>query len=295
MGATKLSTENKMKMKIGFLHTLAITICALPVLLMQGCGLVGQNDKKAFQTIKVEEAAPLDAASPTSPVCQLTIDYQYPAMQGETDSITPLINKAVQSRLLGETYALLPPPAAVDSFKNDYISRYRKDIIDFYREDLAKSTKPEDLPQWYNYEMSLATRFSDGREGILNFASETMEYTGGAHPDTWGIWLNFRKADGGIVTLNEAFTAEGLKQLPSLLTQKLIAEMAIRLEDENILTVDDLKEHGILNITDIYVSENFLLEADGVAFLYNRYDIAPYAVGAIELRLPYADIENLIK
>ncbi len=281
-------------MKRTFLHTLVASVCAVSVIFTQGCAPTKQNDKEAFRTIEVEEAAPLDAASPASPVCRLTIDYQYPTVQGETDSIAPRINDLVQSRLLGEAYTLLPPPAAVDSFKNDYIRHYREDIIEFYREDIARGTSPENLPQWYNYEMSLSTRFTDGREGILCFASERMEYTGGAHPNTWGTWLNFRQADGSVIALDEVFGKANQQQLIPLLTDALISEMATRLEDADIRTVDDLKAHGILAITDMYVSENFLLEADGVAFLYNRYDIAPYAVGAIELRLPYAAIEHLM-
>lgn len=286
-----LSLNNKMNMKRNFFNILVVTTYALSVLFMQGCGLTGQNDKETFRTIRMEEVVPLDAEMSASPTCKLTIDYQYLEVQNETDSITPRINEAVQSRLLGKEYALLPPSAAVDSFKNDYIRRYREDIIEFYREDLAKGTAPEDLPQWYNYEMNLITRFTDGYKDILNFTSETMEYTGGAHPNTWGVWLNFCKANGHIITLKDVLTEETLPQLVPLLTKKLIAEMAVRLEDVNICTVEDLKEHGILNMTNMYVSENFLLEADGMAFLYNRYDIAPYAVGDIELRLSYSEIE----
>ncbi len=294
MEATKPASENKKKMKSRFSHTLATLACAASAFFMQGCGPTGQNDKEAFRTIVVEESAPLDVASATSPTCEMVIDYQYPTAQSQTDSITPLINTTVQARLLGEAYALLPPAAAVDSFKNDYIRRYRDDIIGFYREDLERIKSPEEMPQWYNYEMRLTTRYADGRKGILNFTSERMEYTGGAHPNTWGMWLNFRQADGRVLTLDEVFPKESHPQLIALLTERLIAHIAKQMEDKDIRTVDDLNEYGVLNTTDMYVSENFLLEADGAAFLYNRYDIAPYAAGAIELRLPYAEVEHII-
>jgi hypothetical protein len=42
------------------------------------------------------------------------------------------------------------------------------------------------------------------------------------------------------------------------------------------------------------VPENFLLLKDEVRFVYNRYDIAPYSLGAIELSLPYSEVEEFI-
>jgi hypothetical protein len=42
------------------------------------------------------------------------------------------------------------------------------------------------------------------------------------------------------------------------------------------------------------VPDNFLLLKDEVRFVYNRYDIAPYALGAIELALPYDKIKDCL-
>lgn len=42
----------------------------------------------------------------------------------------------------------------------------------------------------------------------------------------------------------------------------------------------------------MYVPDNFLLEKNEASFLYNKYDIAPYAMGTIVLSLPYAEIEK---
>ena len=42
----------------------------------------------------------------------------------------------------------------------------------------------------------------------------------------------------------------------------------------------------------MYLPDNFLLEKEKVSFLYNKYDIAPYAVGIITLSLPYTSVEK---
>ena len=80
--------------------------------------------------------------------------------------------------------------------------------------------------------------------------------------------------------------------MSKILLEKLIEEMATRLDNNKIQSLEDLQNEGILNSTNIYVPDNFLLEKDEASFLYNKYDIAPYAVGTIVLSLPYTEIEK---
>ncbi|MDR1256962.1 MAG: RsiV family protein, partial [Spirochaetaceae bacterium] len=42
------------------------------------------------------------------------------------------------------------------------------------------------------------------------------------------------------------------------------------------------------------VPENFFLSPDGLGFSWKPYEIAPYAMGAIEIVLPYTLIEDLL-
>lgn len=268
-----------------------ITSCLVSCFLLPGCNGQRQIDSEAVKSIQVKEDAHLqdDEASPT---CKITMDYSYLAEAGETDTIAQRINRTVQIHTLGEKYANLTPEAAVDSFKNEYIATYRKSVDEFYLEDLKNGMTKNDLPSWYNYEYSQNTRFSNGKEGILNFISETSEYTGGAHPNSWIQWMNFDKSNGKLLTLKDVFLAGSEKPLSQLLLKELIAEMADRMEGSPIKSLEDLQNAGILTSTDIYVPENFLLEAEDVSFLYNSYDIAPYATGIITLTLPYTSVEK---
>jgi hypothetical protein len=42
------------------------------------------------------------------------------------------------------------------------------------------------------------------------------------------------------------------------------------------------------------VPDNFLLEKEGVTFLYNTYDIAPYYMGRFQLTVPYEEINTYL-
>lgn len=259
--------------------------------LLSGCNGQKQIDSETVKSVKVEEQAHLQDDT-TSPACKITIDYSYLAESGTTDTIAQRINRSVQANTLGREYTRMAPEVAVDSFKNAYIANYRRDVNEFYQEDIKNGTPKNELPTWYNYEYGLTTRFSDGREGILNFIAETFEYTGGAHPNSWNLWMNFEKKTGKLLTLKDVFMTGSEKPMSGMLLKELITEMAARLEDNSITSLEGLQNAGILNSTNIYVPDNFLLKKDEVSFLYNKYDIAPYAIGVITLSLPYTSVEK---
>lgn len=265
--------------------------CLVSCFLLSGCNGQKQIDNETVKTVKVEEQAHLQDDT-TSPSCKITIDYSYLAESGAADSMAQRINRTIQAHILGKEYARMNPEAAVDSFKNAYMNNYRKEVNEFYQEDLKNGTSKDELPTWYNYEYGLTTRFSEGKEGILNFIAETIEYTGGAHPNSWNRWMNFDKKTGKPLTLKDVFMAGSEKPISDMLLKELITEMATRLEDSSITSVEGLRNAGILNSTDMYVPDNFLLEKEKVSFLYNKYDIAPYAVGTITLSLPYTAVEK---
>ena len=265
--------------------------CLVSCFLLSGCNGQKQIDSETVKTVKVEEQAHLQDDT-VSPACKITIDYSYLAESDAADSIAQRINRTIQAHVLGKEYIRMNPEVAVDSFKNTYINNYRKDVNEFYQEDIKNGTPKDELPTWYNYEYGLTTHFSEGKEGILNFIVETFEYTGGAHPNSWNKWMNFEKNTGKLLALKDVFMAGSEKPMSDMLLEELITEMATRLEDSSITSLEGLQNAGILNSTNMYVPDNFLLEKEKVSFLYNKYDIAPYAVGVITLSLPYTSVEK---
>ena len=265
--------------------------CLVSCFLLSGCNGQKQIDSETVKTVKVEEQAHLQDDT-VSPTCQITIDYSYLAKSDAADSIVQRINRTIQAHILGKEYTRMNPEVAVDSFKNTYINNYRKDVNEFYQEDIKNGTPKDELPTWYNYEYGLTTYFSEGKEGILNSIAETFEYTGGAHPNSWNKWMNFEKNTGKLLALKDVFMAGSEKPISDMLLEELITEMATRLEDSSITSLEGLQNAGILNSTNMYVPDNFLLEKEKVSFLYNKYDIAPYAVGIITLSLPYTSVEK---
>jgi hypothetical protein len=248
--------------------------------------------------VKVDTVAPLQA-SLSAPSCSLNVDFCYlqptEAASAADDSVMQVINTTLVTQLLGEDYASLSAPEAVNQFKTNYLNDYRLDMQELYAADLKNQVSEDELPSWYNRAYDLKTQLIDGREGILCSSTSIYEFAGGAHPNSWEIWMNFRLSDGHLLTTDEVFIPTLQEEVSNRLLDALILWAQKELDNKNIKTISDLQNEGLLLTSQLYIPENFLLLPEEVRFVYNRYDIAPYALGAIELSLPYKEIEEFME
>jgi hypothetical protein len=74
----------------------------------------------------------------------------------------------------------------------------------------------------------------------------------------------------------------------------VIAEQAFR-ESRNIAPDVSLEGEGFWFQNNTFaINNNFGILEDGLAFHFNAYEVAPYAMGASEFTIPYEDIMSLI-
>ena len=250
------------------------TLCLALDFFTTGC-ISNKEGEKQIENIEVAMNAPLIQEEAESPACKITANLAHLKEQGDEDSIAHRINQEILTISLGDQYKELPIQVAIDSFKNEYIANYRKEVNEFYQEDIKNAENKKAIPSWYNYEFMLTTELREGKEGIFNYISTIMEYRGGAHPNQWSKWINFCQKNGEQIKLEDCFIPGYKKPVSALLLKSLIPEMAKNLNDSTIQSLEDLQNNGILSYTDIYVPDNFLLKREGIPFLYNKYDIAP--------------------
>lgn len=257
-----------------------------------GCGLMEKYDDSPYKHIFKEEEAHLTEDA-SSPFCDFSVDYTY--LDEEGDSIATLINRTIQGEFLGNDYASLTPEEAVDSFMNVYIRDYRKETGELYQVDRAKGTSDEEIPAWYNQTYSLVTFIEEGHGGIINVSANVFVDTGGAHPHQWSQWLNFDFESGNLLTKDDIFLASAKADIERMLLDHLMLMQAEIYPDESLKTLEDLQQKGFLQMTNMYIPDNFLLHKEGVSFLFNRYDIAPYSAGEIVIEIPYEEIGYCLK
>ncbi|MBN1200138.1 MAG: DUF3298 and DUF4163 domain-containing protein [Bacteroidales bacterium] len=116
---------------------------------------------------------------------------------------------------------------------------------------------------------------------ILNYA-----YTGGAH----GMeTMEFTVADtrtGKPLMLDDLFNPGYEKLLTILLTQRL-KEMA------GINQKEKLSDNGYF-VDDVAPNTNFYITGNGIGFVYNHYEIAPYVNGPSDIFLPFESLKKIL-
>ena len=252
-----------------------VTFCLLSVI---GC----KNPPKGetiFKPIAIAEQVHLTADT-ISPACSININLNYAESE---DSVAYYINKEIVKAAF--EYENLSPETAVDSFVAHYTRSYTHDLLPYYGED--KEAGKEGMG-WYNYFYDLKTDAQKGKEGIFNYTIEMNSYEGGAHGNQVSTYLNFYTESGKLVTLDDLFVPGYETSLNEILLKALM-------QQAEVTTMEALQEKGYLMWTSMYPSKNFLLKSDGIDFLYNAYEIAPYVVGVTVLKIPYEALTDVLK
>lgn len=114
------------------------------------------------------------------------------------------------------------------------------------------------------------------QNNILVIAYGHSSYEGGAHGMYGSSYKHYDLEREKTIELNDIFTGNYKPVLEAMLTKKA-------------------KEDGIpVYIDKVYLSDNFYIHPQGISFIYQPYEIAPYAAGVIEITLSYSDIQKIL-
>lgn len=105
-------------------------------------------------------------------------------------------------------------------------------------------------------------------------------YYGAAHGFGYSRYFHFNDITGKEIGMEQLFEPNELTLLTNFTLKKLQQEMNHEW-DESISS-------------DFFLTENFLLTAEGISFFYDAYEIGPYAMGYPEISLTWLEIEHCL-
>ncbi|MVM41865.1 DUF3298 domain-containing protein [Spirosoma sp. HMF3257] len=121
----------------------------------------------------------------------------------------------------------------------------------------------------------------------LTVKIETYAYTGGAHPNSSLSFYTFDRETGRMLTLNDM-----IADTTALLG---VLEQAFR-QQQNLLPKTNLEEQGyFLRDGHFFLPANVGTSREGMVFYYNPYEIAAYAVGPIQVTVPYEKLNGILR
>ncbi len=246
----------------------------------------GASNEIDFDSIVVAKKIPMLVENDTTlPFADVKVNFTYPVKFRNEEDLARL-QQIFLGTFFGErVYDSMTPEQAVDNYLAKYTEDYEELSNDYYA-DKARLGE-NDMPQWYWYNMSNTNKILFQNDSLLAYAVEFSDYTGGAHGSYRVTYTNIDLND--LVTLSEEdlFKPDYYKPL----TDKIVGNL---MKQFNAPEPDSLLMHGFFTVDDIVPNNNFWLDDKGIHYAYNQYEIAPYAMGVIEVTVPYSDLQDIL-
>lgn len=223
-----------------------------------------------------------------------SIRYAYPVAVNASDEVLAKLQRAVCQTVLGDAFLDMRPQQAIEAYAamkhNEYIQNnlplLQEWAIDHEDEPLGETLFNEEL-------IISAAPITDHLPLITNhllwsYAMDVYEYNGGAHGNRYLLIQNYDLQTGDAVSEQDLFIDDYYEPLKALLLEALIAQT------DEAETKKDLRRLGY-SVADVVPNENFYVTPEGITYVYNPYEIAPYALGCIQISLPWDAIRHLLR
>lgn len=247
------------------------------ILMCYSCHNEPEVPERTVKTLKVERNEPL-TGDPDAPNGHIRIEMDYLATN---DSVSKNTNRILLEKVYGMEYKT--PQATADSFATAYLNRYKEELQNLYLQE--KQTKV--TRSWYDYNREIKVKNVSDSEDLIQYQIDSKYHEGGESDYEETFFLNFDARNGGLLTLDSIFTRGSNIELEALLLQQLE-------DDQDVKSIQELKEKGFLQLTNIYPTGNFLLRDKGICFYYQRDELAPYENGPVEIHLTYKKLKNIL-
>ena len=235
------------------------------------------------RVIEIHEKLLLDKTIEEAP--SVTIDINIPVVKSLNKDISKKLDKTLASMIFEDE------ENSLDKAAQDFC-RNRKEEFILYINELINDDGDNisDFSGFfYNFFYGITADVESGLNGYINYTVTQEVYEGGAHPNSYKSTIIFNPIDGNTVTLDDILKPGYKEALTALLTTKL-------LEEYNAKTIKEAQEIGLfINETGVPIPSNYTFDNNGIVFIYNTYEIAPYVFGAIHLTLTYDELKDLLK
>jgi len=238
-----------------------------------------------FYTISTDTIVPL-FSSYSQPSCHLQLRYEVPSKCVSNDVLT-VADEVIIS--LTQDVNALEKGSNIEEMAKEYTNAYilnylseGKDAIDNYEGDMEATSN------WMCYEEIRTGKVIYNKKGFLSYSVSLYSYTGGAHGISSNrvatIDLNASKQ----LHLYDIVSDESKPNLRKILLQQLA-------EQNELENVESLRESNyFFNVDEIDLTENFYLSEEGITFIYDPIEIAPYSSGEISVTLDWNRLRDIV-
>lgn len=259
-------------------NSLFFSLIIATVFVFVGC----QPKEMEIQSYAFENVYPLSADTALGSLTFGT-EVEIPVKYRDND-VLKNVQKQLIARIFGEVFNSVPLDSILPLYGEILATEYRKSNEPF----IAKLKDLEHSAATWQNEIIVqgVTMFLDDK--LLSYSYERYAYMGGAHGNSSRFLYNFDLKTGRIFNESDLFIENYEMPLTQLIKQQIVDDNA---EMESIA---DLSEFHFFE-DEIKPNNNFYINGDGIVYVYNQYDIAPYSTGQTEVLLDFHKIKPLLK
>ncbi len=265
-----------------------ITICLLAMLTLVAC-----QKKQAVETeqITAEETVYLEEQNAEDSL-YVHFEIEYPIALENAEALLP-IQQSITSHLFGDKYATMHIRDAMQSVIELYTTEYlrnNKMLADELSLQDAEEENEDMAAGKYSFsEVEILTgRVMNVQNGIFSYGMEQYVYTGGAHGVSNRYFYNYDLQNGTLLKEEDIFIEGYEETLADILRHNLVAQ------NPETQVLDDLYQTEY-DVEKIVPNNNFYYTEDGIIYVFNPYEIAPYAYGETEIMISNAELQPLLQ
>lgn len=206
-----------------------------------------------------------------------TVLYRFPSIEeAPNETLRRELEGTIDSFLLGGDGGE-PASDTVEAAADTFIEDFRSFVAD----------GPEQPGSWSDERIVEITHL-DPRWVSLRFSH--YQYLGGAHPNIAVVLRTLRLSDGSVPSLDE-LVAPGARSRLDALAETRFRELRGLDSDVGLEAAGDTSDEEAR----FSLNDNFAVADDGLLFYFDRYEMAPYALGPTELLLPWSELAGIVR
>lgn len=245
-----------------------------------------KSDDIKFDKLELNEKVYLFPVNDTTkPFANVEIEFNYPKRFKNKEDLARLQQIFNGTFFNNQSYDSLSPKDALNKYLESYTEEYRE-LGNQYYEDMG-NLEGDSQPSWYWYQLHKSNEILFEDANVLSYSVEHADYTGGAHGSLQMLYYIVDLETLTTITEEDIFAPN----YHQFLTTKIVDQLMRKYEVD---TPEKLLNEGFFDINDIAPNNNFWINNEGVHYIYNQYEIAPYSMGPIEVTIPHEDIKSII-
>ena len=239
------------------------------ILLLSALLLLASCDMTRTETYVDDLVVPLEEGSSDSLFFSVSLEYVVTGMKVE-------YRQALNGTIVSQAFDLEDGGGSLE----EVAIRYRENLIDEYMNENA--VLESGVRTWEDH---LEGAFQDQYKGWKNYRITYYSFRGGAHGIQTVTNTVFDAKTGSQLTEADLF-APGYEAPVAALIQASI-QASMEKEDPELLQ--------LVNLEAAVPNGNFGLHEEGVEWIYQPYEVGPYALGIVTATIPWEDLKPYLK